>query len=56
MGDVSQHLVSLLSSRINLNYDELDLQLRRGHITPKTTEDNNTRPVFAAFVNWCYAH
>ena len=53
--DVSWHLVSLLSSRLNLNYDELDLQLNRGHRTPKTTEDNDTRPIFAAFVNWRYA-
>ena len=27
--DVSRHLVSLLSSRLNLNYNELDLQLSR---------------------------
>ena len=53
--DVSRHLVSLLSSRLNLNYDELDLQLSRAHRTPKTTEDNDTRPIFAAFVNWRYA-
>ena len=49
--DVSGHLVSLLLSRLNLNYDELDLQLSRTHRTPKTTEDNNTRPIFTAFVN-----
>ena len=48
--DVSRYLVSLLSSRLNLDYDELDL-----HLTSKTTEDNDTRPIFAAFVNWRYA-
>ena len=53
--DVSRHLVSLLSSRLNLNYDELDLKLSNSHRSPKTTEDNDTRPIFAAFVNWCYA-
>ena len=53
--DVSRHLVSLLPSRLNVNYDELDLQLNRGHRTPKTTEDNDTRPIFAEFVNWRYA-
>ena len=53
--DVSQHLVSLLSSRLNLSYDELDLQQSRTHRTPKTTKDNDTRPIFAVFVNWYYA-
>ena len=38
--DVSQQLVSLLSSRLNLNYDELQLPLSRTHRTPKTTEDS----------------
>ena len=52
---VSWHLVLLLSSRLNLNYDELDLQLSRAHKTLKTTEDNDTRAIFAAFVNWRYA-
>ena len=32
----------------------IDLQLNRGHRTPKTTEDNDTRPIFSAFVNWHY--
>ena len=53
--DVSRHLASLLWSRLNLNYDELDLQLSRARKTPKTMEDNDTRPIFAAFVNWRYA-
>ena len=53
--DVARRLVSLLSNRLNLNYDELDLQLSRAHKTPKTTEDNDTRAIFAAFVNWRYA-
>ena len=52
--DVSRHLVSLLSSRLNLNYDELDLQLSSARKTPKTMEDNDTRPIFAAFVNYRY--
>ena len=38
--DVSRQLVSLLSSRLNLNYDELELPLSRTHRTPKTTEDS----------------
>ena len=53
--DVSRHLVSLLSIRLNLNYDELELQLSGAHRTPKTTEDNDTKPFFPAFVNWRYA-
>ena len=53
--DVARHLVSLLSNRLNLNYDELDLQLSRAHKTPKTTENNDTRTIFAAFVDWRYA-
>ena len=54
--DVSRHLVSLISSRLNVNYDELDLKLSSSHRSPKTTEDNDTRPIFAAFVNWRYAN
>ena len=53
---ISWHRVSLLSSRLlNLNYDELDLQPSRAQRTPKTTDDNNTTPIFAVFVNWHYA-
>ena len=53
--DVPPHLVSLLSSRLNLNYDELDLELSRAHRTPKTTGVNDNRPIFATFVNWPHA-
>ena len=45
----------MLSGRLNLNFDELDLQVSRAHRTPKTTEDNDIRPIFDAFVDWRYA-
>ena len=44
----------MLSGRLNLNFDELDLQVSRAHRTPKTTEDNDIRPIFDAFVDWRY--
>ena len=42
--DVSRHLVSFLSSKLNLDYDQLGLQLSRAHSTPKNTKDNDARP------------
>ena len=34
--DVSRYLISLLSSRLNIDYDELYMQLSRVDRTPKT--------------------
>ena len=34
--DVSRHLISLLSSRLNIDYDESYMQLSRIDRTPKT--------------------